>query len=94
MYAVFDLLYLDGHSLLDRPYEERRERLESAPAERLGLARPGRPPAESGSKLLELTREQSLEGVVAKRLGSRYEPGRRGRALTGSRSRTRFAGSW
>jgi bifunctional non-homologous end joining protein LigD len=76
VYAIFDLLYVDGHSLLDRPYEERRERLEqlelNGPAWRVPAAHPG-----IGSKLLELTREQSLEGVVAKRLGSRYEPGRR-----------------
>src|SRR5207248_5680944 len=27
-YVMFDLLYLDGHSLMDLPYEERRERLD------------------------------------------------------------------
>ena len=35
-----------------------------------------RTPGE-GSRLLEATREQGLEGIVAKRLDSRYEPGRR-----------------
>ena len=35
VYAIFDLLYLDGHSLMELPYRERRERLEE-----LGLGGP------------------------------------------------------
>ena len=76
IYAIFDLLYLDGHSLMDRPYSERRDRLEAleleGPAWRVPAAHPGR-----GTELLEATSKQGLEGVVAKRLDSRYEPGRR-----------------
>ncbi len=76
VYAIFDLLFLDGHSLLELPYEQRRERLEAlelnGPAWRVPPAQPS-----AGTKLLQWTREQGLEGVVAKRLGSRYEPGRR-----------------
>src|SRR5213078_4454034 len=29
VYAIFDLLYLDGHSLMELPYEQRRRRLEA-----------------------------------------------------------------
>jgi bifunctional non-homologous end joining protein LigD len=76
VYAIFDLLYLDGHSLIELPYEERRRRLEELElggrAWRVPAAHPG-----EGERLLEATREQGLEGVVAKRLGCRYEPGRR-----------------
>ncbi len=76
VYAIFDLLYLDGELLFDAPYEERRRRLEA-----LELAGPAwRVPAThtgSGERLLEATRSQGLEGLVAKRHGSRYEPGRR-----------------
>ena len=76
VYAMFDLLYLDGHSLIDLPYTERRARLESlelsGPAWRVPAAHPG-----DGARLLEATRSQGLEGVVAKRLDTRYEPGRR-----------------
>jgi bifunctional non-homologous end joining protein LigD len=75
VYAIFDLLYLDGHSLMGRPYEERRERLEG-----LGLQGPAwRVPSahRDGSRLLEATEKQGLEGIIAKRLGSTYEPGRR-----------------
>jgi bifunctional non-homologous end joining protein LigD len=76
VYAIFDLLYLDGHSLMALPYEERREHLEGlglgGPAWRVPAVHPGR-----GRALLEATGAQGLEGVVAKRLDSRYEPGRR-----------------
>ena len=76
MYAIFDLLYLDGHSLIELPYRERRAKLESlelsGPAWRVPGAHPG-----EGKLLLEATAKQGLEGVVAKRLECRYEPGRR-----------------
>jgi bifunctional non-homologous end joining protein LigD len=76
VYAIFDLLYLDGRSLLALPYSERRDELEA-----LGLGgRAWRVPARhggDGGALLSATRKQGLEGVVAKRRDSRYEPGRR-----------------
>jgi bifunctional non-homologous end joining protein LigD len=76
VYAIFDLLYLDGRSLLDLSYGERRERLEA-----LDLSGPAwRVPARHGGDgvaLLEATGKQGLEGVVAKRSDSRYESGRR-----------------
>jgi bifunctional non-homologous end joining protein LigD len=76
VYAIFDLLYLDGHSLMGLPYSARRKRLEA-----LGLGGPAwRVPARhhgDGPALLEATRTQGLEGVVAKRHDSRYEPGKR-----------------
>ncbi len=76
MYAIFDLLYLDGHGLLELPYRERRAKLESlelsGPAWRVPAVHPG-----EGKLLLEATAKQGLEGVVAKRLECRYEPGRR-----------------
>ncbi len=75
-YVIFDLLWLDGHSLMELPYVERRKHL-------AGLALDGehwRVPAHhegAGSALLAATREQGLEGVVAKRLDSLYKPGKR-----------------
>ena len=79
MYAIFDLLHLDGRSLMRLPYERRREALEglslSGPAWRVPAAHPGS--GEGGSRLLAATAERGLEGIVAKRLDSRYEPGRR-----------------
>ncbi len=76
VYAIFDLLYLDGHDLMGLPYEQRRERLQGldlgGPAWRVPAAHPG-----AGRRLLDATRAQGLEGIMAKRLNSRYEPGRR-----------------
>ncbi len=76
VYAIFDILYLDGRSLIELPYSERRAALEA-----LGLGgRAWRVPAAhpaGGARLLAATGAQGLEGVVAKRIDSRYEPGRR-----------------
>jgi bifunctional non-homologous end joining protein LigD len=75
-YVAFDLLYLDGRSTLPLRYEQRREVLEA-----LELAGPAwRVPAYhrgEGSALLAATRDLGIEGIVAKRLDSTYEPGRR-----------------
>jgi bifunctional non-homologous end joining protein LigD len=76
VFLAFDLLHLDGHSTLGLPYRDRRELLEM-----LELAGPNwqTPPyfPGAGEAALEVSRNQGLEGVVAKRLESRYEPGRR-----------------
>jgi bifunctional non-homologous end joining protein LigD len=74
--VVFDLLFLDGRDLTGLPLEERRELLElvTEEDERLHVA----PFVEAeGKRFTEVARQQGLEGVVAKRLGSRYRPGRR-----------------
>lgn len=79
VFLAFDLLHLHGSSLLDLPYVERRGELE-----RLGLAAANwqTPPfvPGDGETMLEAARRLGLEGVVAKRLDSHYEPGRRSRA--------------
>jgi bifunctional non-homologous end joining protein LigD len=76
VYMAFDLLYLDGHDTTGLPYEERRGLLESlgleGPHWRVSPSRVG-----DGRGLLE---DPMLEGVVAKRLGSAYEPGARSKA--------------
>lgn len=77
-YVIFDLLYVDGRSLLDEPYEARRSELDE-----LDLGGPSWQVPEyhrgEGSALREASREQGLEGIIAKRLDSRYRPGRRSR---------------
>jgi bifunctional non-homologous end joining protein LigD len=75
VYVLFDLLYLDGETLMAAPYEERRAKLEA-----LGLSAAGwQTPAyhREGKVLFEATGAQGLEGVVAKRLDCPYEPGKR-----------------
>ena len=72
---VFDLLRLDGKDLMSRPLTERRERLEG-----LGLLDVHwQVPAayDDGPMLMEATAAQRLEGIVSKRRGSLYVPGRR-----------------
>jgi bifunctional non-homologous end joining protein LigD len=76
-YVIFDLLYLDGHSTLPLTYEQRRELLEALELEGPAWRAPAYHRGE-GSALLAATRELGLEGVVAKRLDSTYEAGRRG----------------
>lgn len=94
-FVAFDLLALDGESLVERPYEERRALLAGldlggrwqAPRHHLG----------EGAALLEATRREGLEGVVAKRLGSPYRPGVRGRDWLKLRLRRRqdfLIGGW
>jgi bifunctional non-homologous end joining protein LigD len=76
VYAIFDLLHLDGESIMPLPYTERRARLAGlelgGPAWRVPEAHPGH-----GRALLKATEAQGLEGIVAKRLDARYEPGAR-----------------
>jgi bifunctional non-homologous end joining protein LigD len=75
-YVIFDLLHLDGENLMPLPYAERRARLEA-----LDLNGPSwRTPAYhegNGEALLAASAQQGLEGIVAKRLDSAYEPGKR-----------------
>ena len=89
---IFDLLWLDGHSLMALPYGERRERLAALALERRALADARARRRRTAPQLLAASAEQRLEGIVAKRLDSRYEPGRRA-AAAGSRSRTSAARS-
>lgn len=73
--VAFDVLELDGESLLERPLSERREVLES-----LGLDDPAWlvPPAyDDGELILAAAEQQGLEGIVSKRRSSRYRPGQR-----------------
>jgi len=73
---LFDVLWLDGHSVVGLPYAERRALLE-----RLDLAGPAwqTPPATvGGGATAEATaRALGFEGIVMKRLDSPYRPGRR-----------------
>jgi bifunctional non-homologous end joining protein LigD len=93
---IFDVLYLDGHSLMALAYDERRTRLEE-----LGLAGAAwQTPARhigDGKALLAATAEQGLEGLVAKRRDCLYEPGRRGSAwikVKNTRRQELVVGGW
>jgi len=76
---LFDLLYVDGESLIDEPYLERRERLsrvvEGIPlTEQLVTGNPA-----EAERFLRKALEEGHEGLMAKRLDSPYKPGVRGK---------------
>jgi bifunctional non-homologous end joining protein LigD len=77
-YLAVDVLWLDGVSTLDLPYERRRELLAE-----LGIAGPYwlTPPhfTGGGEYARAAGRDQGAGGVLAKRLDSPYLPGRRTR---------------
>ncbi|MDQ4131256.1 MAG: non-homologous end-joining DNA ligase [Actinomycetota bacterium] len=79
VYLAFDVLHLRGHATRELPYRDRRELLASLDLASPAWQVPGSYPA-AGEVTLEAARSLGLEGVVAKRLASRYEPGRRTRA--------------
>ncbi|OBK95763.1 ATP-dependent DNA ligase [Mycobacterium asiaticum] len=72
---AFDLLYLDGRSLLRAKYSDRRKLLETL-ASASELIVPDLLPGD-GPDALEYSRTQGWEGVVAKKRDSSYQPGRR-----------------
>ncbi len=75
-YWAFDLLYLDGRSLLRARYQDRRKLLETL-ASAGNLIVPDLVPGEDGAQALAYSLEHGWEGVVAKRRDSSYQPGRR-----------------
>jgi bifunctional non-homologous end joining protein LigD len=71
---LFDVVWLDGRLLADRPYSERRSALEG-----LGLGGPAwqTPPVErgDGGRAADAARSLGFDAIVAKRLDAAYEPG-------------------
>lgn len=77
---AFDLMHLNGRSLIKETYEVRRAMLSDlVPGDRLGRVQV--PPTFEGDAdaALSTSAAMELEGVVAKRRSSIYQPGRRGR---------------
>jgi len=75
-YVLFDVLWRKGRSTMDLPYSERRRILEeltvSGPSWQITPSHVGQ-----GEAMLRAAESNRLEGLVAKRLDSTYEPGRR-----------------
>jgi DNA ligase D-like protein (predicted ligase) len=75
VYYAFDLIQLDGRDLMPLPLAERKAMLAPIVASSgilLSQALPG-----SAAQVADAVRGLGLEGVIAKRLASRYEPGMR-----------------
>jgi bifunctional non-homologous end joining protein LigD len=93
--ALFDLLVLDGRSLVNLPWAERRRLLED-------LVDPGphwQVPAahDDGRALLDAATANELEGIIAKRVDSTYRPGGRTREWVKVKVRRRqefVVGGW
>src|SRR5690625_2040153 len=82
---VFDVLHIDGTSLVNKPYNDRRRVLDAVPltsADADGSDALWRRSGQLDGPLAEalaLSARQGWEGVIAKRRDSRYQPGKRGR---------------
>ncbi|MEU6828938.1 ATP-dependent DNA ligase [Nocardia beijingensis] len=85
VFVAFDVLYLDGTSLLRKRYSDRRRVLEALAANAPSLVVPPRLDG-SGADALRYSQERGLEGVVAKRKDSVYLPGKRGHAWVKQRN--------
>jgi bifunctional non-homologous end joining protein LigD len=95
-YEIFDLLRLADKSTMDLPYAQRRELLES-----LNLSGPTFQTTSSdvggGARALAEAVRQHTEGIVAKRVDSRYTPGRRSPAwlkIKNFRTQEVVVGGW
>ena len=78
VYFVFDLIHLNGYDLTRVPFGERKRLLQS-------IIKPGFAPLRlsehfdvAPAQLLDLVRQQGLEGLVCKRLDSSYQTRRAG----------------
>ena len=80
-FMLFDVLKVADQLLIDRPYRERRRILEDLDLNGSYWHTPSIYVGD-GAALFAVTRELGLEGVVAKRLDSRYRPGARSPAWT------------
>ena len=74
-FVAFDLLALDGTDLLGRPWHERRALLEATvqPVPPISIT----PLSDDAEMMMQVTRANGFEGVVAKRRSSTYQVGRR-----------------
>jgi bifunctional non-homologous end joining protein LigD len=75
-FYLFDLLWHDGRYFTGKTVVQRRERLEEIITLVDGI-QVGGYIEERGTDLFQLTKEKGLEGIIAKRKKSMYQPGRR-----------------
>ena len=75
IYYVFDLLWLDGVDLMQKPLKERRELLRSVIPGDDSIIRMSQNFEASGKELFDVTHKMGLEGIIAKKASSIYVPG-------------------
>jgi bifunctional non-homologous end joining protein LigD len=96
-YIAFDLLAVDGRSLTDQPYTRRRARLDELAADGPRWQIPPAFIGIPGADVQAVSRQHGLEGIMAKRLASRYEAGRRSsswRKIKNSHRQEFVVGGW
>jgi bifunctional non-homologous end joining protein LigD len=76
IYYVFDILWLDGINLMNEPLEKRKEILKKIMPEK-GLIKYSDSIDEFGVDFFEIAKSNELEGIVAKKRISSYQPGKR-----------------
>ncbi|HEY1006908.1 MAG TPA: DNA ligase D [Sphingobacteriaceae bacterium] len=76
VYYAFDILYLNGENLMDKPFTERRKLLEQVVPEG-GMIRLSKAFDVHGAEFFALADKMKLEGILAKRADSPYKPGAR-----------------
>lgn len=76
--VVYDILYSDGASLIDKPLTERKRMLQKEIKESNGLS-VSRYIEKNGIAFFELAKQENLEGIVAKKKDGRYHIGKRTR---------------
>jgi bifunctional non-homologous end joining protein LigD len=94
-YVLFDVLWLDGHLVIDLEYRERRRLLEGLDLRGPSWQTPSA--SDEGHQAWEVSKQLGFEGVVAKRVDSRYEPGRRSpawRKVKHQREQEFVVGGW
>src|SRR6266404_6208449 len=77
VFYAFDLLQLNGKNLQNLPIEERKAKLKELLKKPPGVIRYSVSFTKDIPELLDRTRKLGLEGLIGKRSGSRYEPGKR-----------------
>ena len=75
-FVAYDILYLDGKDLTDKPLMERKEMLNKAVTEGHGLS-VSRYIEKNGKDFFELAKQEQLEGIVAKQKDGLYHIGKR-----------------
>jgi len=78
VYFAFDLLELDGEDIAKLPLEERKRRLAKLLGKKQGVIRYSDHVVGSGDAFFKAACKKGLEGIVSKKRGQPYTPGRGG----------------
>lgn len=79
LYYLFDILWLEGYSVMHLPLEERKQLLKAVLPKNNAHIRFSETLKDSGEEAFQLAKQLHLEGVMAKKSGSSYTIGKRTR---------------